>query len=114
MILAAQQPLYLSYPGTFDKMDRADVYVFLDNVQYIRRGWINRNRLRTREGWTMVTLPVHSEYTSRICEVVPVQSDWITKHRKQSLCSTVAASILNASQASGAFWMREKLITCSD
>ena len=82
MILAAHQPQYLSYPGIFDKMDRADVYVFLDNVQYIRRGWINRNRLRTREGWTLVTLPVHSEYTSRICEVVPMQSDWITKHRK--------------------------------
>jgi hypothetical protein len=82
MILAAHQPQYLSYPGIFDKMDRADVFVFLDNVQYIRRGFLNRNRLRTREGWTWVTLPVHSEYTSRIWEVVPVQSDWITKHRK--------------------------------
>jgi hypothetical protein len=82
MILAAHQPQYLSYPGIFDKMDRADVFVFLDNVQYIRRGFLNRNRLRTREGWTWVTLPVHSEYTSRITEVVPVQSDWITKHRK--------------------------------
>src|SRR5437762_13317793 len=82
MILAAHQPQYLSYPGVFDKMDRADVFVFLDNVQYVRRGFLNRNRLRTREGWTWVTLPVHSEYTSRICEVVPVQSDWIAKHRK--------------------------------
>lgn len=82
MILAAHQPQYLSYPGIFDKMDRADVFVFLDNVQYIRRGFLNRNRLRTREGWTWVTLPVHSEYTSRITEVVPVQSDWIAKHRK--------------------------------
>ncbi len=82
MLLAAHQPQYLPYPGIFDKMDRADVFVFLDNVQYIRREWQNRNRLRTREGWTWVTLPVHSEYTSRICEVVPVQSDWISKHRK--------------------------------
>jgi hypothetical protein len=82
MILAAHQPQYLSYPGVFDKMDRADVFVFLDNVQYIRRGFINRNRLRTREGWTYITLPVHSEYTSRIWEVVPVQSDWIAKHEK--------------------------------
>jgi hypothetical protein len=82
MILAAHQPQYLSYPGIFDKLDRADVYVFLDNVQYIRRGWLNRNRLRTREGWTLVTLPVHSEYTSRIREVVPMESDWIAKHKK--------------------------------
>jgi WbqC-like protein family len=82
VILAAHQPQYLSYPGIFDKMDRADVFVFLDNVQYIRRGYLNRNRLRTREGWTWITLPVHSEYTSRICEVVPMQSDWLTKHRK--------------------------------
>lgn len=82
MLLAAHQPQYLSYPGIFDKMDRADIYVFLDNVQYIRRGFLNRNRLRTRERWTWVTLPVHSEYTSRIWEVVAVQSDWIAKHRK--------------------------------
>lgn len=82
MILAAHQPQYLSYPGIFDKMDRADVFVFLDDVQYVKNGFINRNRLRTREGWTWVTLPVHSEYPSRICEVVPVRSEWITKHRK--------------------------------
>jgi WbqC-like protein family len=82
MILAAHQPQYLSYPGIFDKMDRADVFVFLDNVQYVKNGWLNRNRLRTREGWILVTLPVHSKHPSRICEVVPVQSDWIIKHRK--------------------------------
>ena len=34
MIVAIRQPQYLPWIGYFDKLDRADVFVLLDNVQY--------------------------------------------------------------------------------
>ncbi|HHT9130591.1 MAG TPA: WbqC family protein [Candidatus Brocadiaceae bacterium] len=37
----------------FDKIDRADVFALLDNVQYKKNDWQNRNRLKTSQGWQM-------------------------------------------------------------
>lgn len=63
MILAGHQPNYLPYLGFFHKMVFADAFVIVDNVQYVKRGpfgWVNRNKIRTRdgEGWQWLTVPV--------------------------------------------------------
>ena len=51
MIVAIHQPQYLPWIGYFDNLDRADVFVLLDNVQYKKNEWQNRNRIRTSQGW---------------------------------------------------------------
>ena len=66
MILAAHQPQYLPYPGIFDKMEKADVFVFLDRVQYVRREWQNRKTLRFQrqkrgDGMAQPRLPVRAK-----------------------------------------------------
>ena len=40
------QPHYLPWIGYFDLIKRSDVFVFLDDVQYIKREWKNRNKIR--------------------------------------------------------------------
>ena len=55
------QPEHLPWLGYFDKMHRADVFVFLDNVQFKKRYFENRNRIRTANGWTWMTVPVRSK-----------------------------------------------------
>ena len=50
MRLSILQPSYLPWLGFFDQMIRADTFVFLDDVQFTRRDWRNRNKIRTREG----------------------------------------------------------------
>jgi len=40
------QPHYLPWIGYFEMIDRVDVFVFLDDVQFIKREWKNRNRIR--------------------------------------------------------------------
>ncbi|MSS70936.1 MAG: hypothetical protein EXS64_05545 [Candidatus Latescibacteria bacterium] len=59
MTVAIHQPQYLPWLGYFDKMDRADVFVLLDNVQYKKNEFINRNRIKTAAGWQWITVPVH-------------------------------------------------------
>jgi hypothetical protein len=80
MILTAHQPQYLPYPGYFHKMLKADVFVFLNQVQYIRSEWQNRNRLRNKDGWQWIILPVMASYPSRIWEVQLLQSGWPVGH----------------------------------
>jgi hypothetical protein len=45
MRLAIMQPYFFPYIGYFQLISAVDAFVFLDDVQYIDRGWMNRNRL---------------------------------------------------------------------
>jgi hypothetical protein len=55
------QPSYIPWRGYFDQIYQADVFVFFDNVQYDKRGWRNRNRIKTPHGTQWLTIPVHSK-----------------------------------------------------
>lgn len=58
MIAAIMQPYLLPYIGYFQLMCAADVFVFLDDVQYIDRGWVNRNRIGIDGRAAWLTMPV--------------------------------------------------------
>jgi hypothetical protein len=69
MIVAVHQPQYLPWLGYFDKIDRADVFVLLDNVQFKKNEWQNRNRIKTAGGPQWLTVPVTYKFPQRINEV---------------------------------------------
>ena len=90
MILSVHQPQYIPWLGYFDKIDKSDAFVFLDNVQYKPREYQNRNKIRTKDGWMWLTVPVISKGLGRqkICEVkIDNDSDWQKKHdRSLKVC----------------------------
>lgn len=58
MRLAIMQPYFLPYLGYFQLIAASDVFVLYDNIEYTKKGWINRNRfLRGTEGVTF-SLPL--------------------------------------------------------
>lgn len=61
MKITIHQPEYMPWLGFFHKINMADVYVVLDNVQYRRRYFQNRNKIRTKKGWQWVTVPLENE-----------------------------------------------------
>ena len=69
MIVSIHQPQYLPWLGYFDKIDRADVFVLLDTVQYKKNEWQNRNRIKTARGAQWLTVPVTYRFPQLICEV---------------------------------------------
>ncbi len=81
MILAAHQPQYLPWLGYFAKMDRADVFVLLDSVQFKKNEWQNRNRVRGAAGSQWLTVPVRHRFRQRIHEVQIAGDGWQRKHR---------------------------------
>lgn len=58
MIVGIMQPYFFPYIGYFQLMSAVDCFVFHDDVQYIKGGWINRNRILVDEQPSWVTLPV--------------------------------------------------------
>ena len=51
------QPTYLPWLGYFDLIDQSDALIFLDNVQFEKQSWQQRNRIRTSKGLETLTIP---------------------------------------------------------
>ncbi len=54
------QPTFLPWLGWFDLADYADLLILLDTVQFDKRSWQQRNRIRTARGLEYVTVPVRT------------------------------------------------------
>ncbi|MFA5179820.1 MAG: WbqC family protein [Syntrophales bacterium] len=86
MIVAVHQPQYLPWLGYFDKIDRADVFVLLDTVQFKKNEWQNRNRIKTAQGPQWLTVPVLYRFPQLICEVgINANERWQHKQRQTIL-----------------------------
>ncbi len=60
MKVGIMQPYLFPYIGYFQLINAVDVFVFHDDVQYIKGGWINRNRILINTEPSWITLPVRS------------------------------------------------------
>jgi hypothetical protein len=71
MKLAIMEPYFFPYLGQFDLINRTDLWIVFDTVQFIRHGWLTRNRiLHPASGWQYIIVPLkkHEQYT-RIYEI---------------------------------------------
>ncbi|MBO0523282.1 hypothetical protein EXQ42_04315 [Clostridium botulinum] len=83
MILTAHQPVYLPWLGLFHKIALSDVYCFFDDVQYLRRDWNNRNKIKTSNGDIWLTVPVLSKgHMEKSIKDIEINNtiDWRKKH----------------------------------
>ena len=60
MRIAIVQSNYIPWKGYFDLMGTVDEFVLFDDVQYTRRDWRNRNRIKTPRGPAWLTIPVNT------------------------------------------------------
>ncbi|MGZ5007865.1 MAG: WbqC family protein [Methylobacter sp.] len=68
--LAIMQPYFLPYIGYFQLMAAVDKFVVFDDVNFIKRGWINRNRLLLNGAAHTFTVPLRAVSQNRlICEL---------------------------------------------
>lgn len=81
MIVTIHQPQFLPWLGYFDKIRRADTFILLDNTQYKKNEWQNRNRIKIHDGWQWLTVPVIHNFGQLIMEVkINNCVDWKRKH----------------------------------
>jgi hypothetical protein len=79
MRLGIMQPYFAPYIGHFALINQCDHWIVFDTAQYIRHGWVNRNRiLHPTEGWQYILVPIqrHSRKTPiKDIKIVPCD-DW--------------------------------------
>lgn len=82
-VCAIHQPHYLPWLRYFAKAAACDVFVLLDDVQFTKNGWQNRNKVKTATGWTFLTVPVIHKAGQLICEVkIDNRRKWAAKHAR--------------------------------
>ena len=81
MIVAIHQLHYLPWPRYFHKIAKADVFVVLDNIQFNKNGWQNRNKIKTATGSSIVTVPVLHQQSQLLSDVqTDNKNTWRRKH----------------------------------
>ena len=56
--IGIHQPYFLPYIAYFALINAVDKFVLADDLQYERRSWINRNRIKVQGNWQYITIPV--------------------------------------------------------
>lgn len=78
------QPAYIPWRGFFHLIEKADCFVFYDDVQYAKHGWFNRNRIKTANGTVWLTIPVFSG--GNVVNATPIRDiriNWETPWNKK-------------------------------
>ena len=85
MIVTVHQPDFLPWLGFFDRWQESNIYIVLDDVQFLRRGWHHRDKIKTQNGVQWLTVPVRkkSRYHQTIKEVrINTDENWRHKPMK--------------------------------
>jgi hypothetical protein len=89
MKVAIMQPTFIPWLGYFEMIERVDNFVFLDNVQYEKKSWQNRNYLRVRDEKLLISLPIiHQGLHQSILETVLFNA----KFHKQKILKTISTT----------------------
>jgi hypothetical protein len=110
-LVAIHQPNFFPWLGYFDKIARADVFVFLDGVGFPRGSWVNRVRLNIQGEARWITCPVkRATLAGQIAGVeIDDTKDWRTK-----LLKTLDANYRRAPNFDFAMRLVEPLVRNSE
>jgi hypothetical protein len=80
--VAIVQSNYIPWRGYFDLMNHVDAFVLLDDVQYTRRDWRNRNRIKVPDGLRWLSIPVQTKgsFDQRIDQTRIADAGWRRSH----------------------------------
>ena len=81
--LAIMQPYIFPYIGYFQLINSVDEFVIYDNIQYTKKGWINRNRILMNGKDTLITVPLKKD--SDFLNIVnrEISQDWVKERVKR-------------------------------
>jgi hypothetical protein len=76
------QSNYIPWKGYFDAIHEADVFVLYDDMQYTKRDWRNRNKIKTQQGLQWLTIPVEvkGKFFQKIKDTKVSDPTWAIGH----------------------------------
>lgn len=111
MRVAIMQPYFLPYIGYWRLVASVDKFVLLDDVNYIKRGWINRNRILVNAVPFWLTLPLKKASQNRLIFEIDVvdKLEW-----QPGLEKTVQHAYAHAPNFQEAFEVFQKILNDSE
>jgi hypothetical protein len=81
---AIMQPTYFPWSGYFHLIDQADIFIFLDDIQFEKRSWQSRNRILLNGQAHWLSVPVKNvAQNQKICEIqIDDTQAWRTKQQR--------------------------------
>lgn len=73
--LGIMQPYFIPYIGYWQLMNAVDEYVIYDDVNYIKGGWINRNRILVNGDWKYFNLPMIGASSNKLINQIEVNKN---------------------------------------
>lgn len=86
MKMAIMQPYFFPYIGYFQMINAVDKFVFYDDVNYIKRGWVNRNKILINGKDALVTVPLKKASQNKLINEIELSFD---EKQKRKMLSTI-------------------------
>lgn len=95
-VIGIHQPGYLPWLGFFKKMLNSDIFVYFDDVSFVKNNYYHRNSIRANTSPLQLTIPVRMEKESKINDVkIDTTKNWQLKHKKSLLHNYSRAKYFN-------------------
>jgi len=97
MKIAIMQPYFLPYIGYWQLINAVDKFVILDDVNYINKGWINRNNILVNSNAKLFTIPLSEASQNKKINEISISDDvkWIANLLKTIEYSYKKAPLFN-------------------
>jgi len=110
--IAIMQPYFFPYVGYFQLINSVDEFVIYDNIQYTKKGFINRNRILSNGKDRIITLPIKKD--SDFLDVSERQLSLSWKKDRQKMLNLILSSYRKAKYFESAYSIIENCIMCED
>ncbi|WP_042142566.1 WbqC family protein [Paucisalibacillus sp. EB02] len=112
MKLGIMQPYFFPYIGYWQLINLVDKYVIYDDVNYIKKGWINRNKILMYNKDIFINLPIHKSSQNKYINELSLSND-IIDHKKK-LLKTIRTCYNNAPYFNEVYSIVEDIVTNND
>lgn len=86
-VTVIMQPTYMSWLGYFDLINKSDVFIFLDNVQFSKQSWQCKNKINTNNDVIMLNVPiVKAPLNTKIIDIKIKDPKFYIKHLQLIKC----------------------------
>ena len=82
MTLAIMQPYIFPYIGYFQLMNAVDEFVVYDNIEFTKKGWINRNRILANSTDSFITIPLKKDSDYLTVKERYLADTWLVERKK--------------------------------
>jgi hypothetical protein len=83
MRITIHQPEHLPYFGLLDKINKSDIFVVLDDVQYVKSNFQNRNKILTKNGVKWLTIPINKNGRFKTILEQETFGDWKVRYKNK-------------------------------